>query len=148
MSDKTFLTEKQKRELFKLINDGASKKDVDLKYFALTKKNLKLCTYKKYRRDAKKFRDGNSDRIRDYTLPAAQQVFEKKSCDVLEAYAKCGDLKHNTIREILIFVQKSFDDPSVTKLQFTPRYIARFIKTHRFRQKNPVTRFLKKERQK
>ena len=53
MSDKTFLTEKQKRELFKLINDGASKKDVDLKYFALTKKNLKLCTYKKYRRDAK-----------------------------------------------------------------------------------------------
>ena len=50
MNDKTYLTEKQKRELFKLINDNTPKEEVELKYFALTKKTLKLNTYKKHRK--------------------------------------------------------------------------------------------------
>ena len=50
-----------------------------------------------------------------------------------------------TIREVLVFVQKSFDDPSVTKLQFTPRYIQRFIKTHRLRKKRSSNQVPKTE---
>ena len=135
MDEKTFISDKQKLEIFKLINDNAGKKAVEMKYFAFTKKTLKLNTYKKYRKDAKKFVDEARVKTREYKLPAAQQTFEIKACEVLEAYAKGGDLRHNTIREILMWVQKSFNDPSVTKLQFSQRYISRFIRTHRFRQK-------------
>ena len=135
MNEKTYLTENQKQQVFKLINDGGTKKDVEQKYFALTKQTLKQNTYKKYRKDAKKYVDEKRIKTREYKLPAAQQAFEKKACDVLEAFAQCGDLRYSTIREILTWVQTSFDEPEVTKLKFSLRYISRFIKTHRFRSK-------------
>ena len=40
MCDKVYLKEKQKAEIFKLINDGGSKKEVEKLYFALTKTAL------------------------------------------------------------------------------------------------------------
>ena len=49
--------------------------------FALTKQTLKVNTYKKYRKVAKKYADGA--KAREYTLPAAQQAFENKACEVL-----------------------------------------------------------------
>ena len=112
MSDKTYLSEKQKIEILTLINNGAKKREVESSYFALTKQTLKNNTYKKYRKDAKKYADGTRAKARDYTLPGAQQAFEKKACEVLESYAKSGDLKYTTIREILSWVQESYNDQS------------------------------------
>ena len=86
-----------------MTNDAEKRHRVEI---FCVKKILKLNTYKKYRKDAQSFLNGSRVRIRDYALPAAQQTFEKKACAVLEAYAKCGDLKHSKIREILMFVEK------------------------------------------
>ena len=82
---------------------------------------------------------------RVYTLPAAQQEFEDKAVRVVEAYAQSGNVKFGTIREILDFVQKDFKDPCITKLQFSQRYISRFISTHNFRKKRPSNQVPKTE---
>ena len=102
MTEYTYLSEKQKIEILELINNGAKKKEVEMAYFALTKQTLKVNTYKKYRKVAKKYADGA--KAREYTLPAAQQAFENKACGVLEAYAKTGDLRHNTNRDMTDFI--------------------------------------------
>ena len=50
---KLFLSEKQQHELFKLINDGGSKREIEIKYYSMTHKELKHNTYKQFRKDAK-----------------------------------------------------------------------------------------------
>ena len=136
MRDKVYLKEKQKAEIFKLINDGGSKKEVEKLYFALTKTALMPNTLKKYRKDAKKKKIKEGAKIREYTLPAEQKAFERKAVEVLKVYAESGDLTYSTIREILTWVQRDFNDQAVIKLMFSDRYIARFIRSHNFRSKN------------
>ena len=48
------LKDSHKKELFKLITDGGTKREIEMLYFTFTDKHLKHSTYKKYRKDAKK----------------------------------------------------------------------------------------------
>ena len=75
MRDKVYLKEKQKAEIFKLINDGGSKKEVEKLYFAQTKTALMPNTLEKYRKNAKKKKVKQGAKIRKYTLPAEQNFW-------------------------------------------------------------------------
>ena len=121
------LKERQKAEIFALINTGGTKQQVYKRYLSMTKTSMKENSYKKLRRAAKKAVGKAPSDTRSYTLPPKQVLFEQKAAEVLSCYAKQGDLKRSTIKSILISVQDDFDSDEVKKLKFSQKYITWFL---------------------
>ena len=124
------LKERQKAEIFALINTGGTKQQVYKRYLSMTKTSMKEGSYQKLKQAAKKAVGKAPKDTRSYTLPPKQVLFERKAAEVLSCYAEQGDWKRSTIKSILISVQDDFDSDEVKKLKFSRIYITRFLNRH------------------